>query len=639
MAYQALYRVWRPQTFNELVGQELVAETLKNAVKHHMLGHAYLFTGPRGTGKTSSARLLAKAINCENNQDGNPCNECASCLAITSGQSPDVIEIDAASNNGVEEIRDLREKVRYVPSQSKYKVYIIDEVHMLTTGAFNALLKTLEEPPAHVIFVLATTEPHKIPATVISRTQRFDFQKFQNSTIVRHLGTILTAKDLAYDPEALEIIARAANGGMRDALSLLDQALSYGSDQVDIHLALEVAGSFDHQVFFDYLMDIHHKDGFLALELVKQLLDQGKQAGRFVEELMIFIKDILLANYSKVNNTLLPSEKLQQLVEEISDSFYYTVIDHLSQAQQKMKFANQPDLFLEVLTLQLGQQQMTPAAIGSSSIKDTQIEDLEKELASLKEVVANLQGQIESQLANDSGHRQPANTPRRRVASAREDFKLERDNIFAVLDQATRAHLAQMKQEWLGILGQLSPKNRAKFSGTQVLAAGPNLVLISFATETYAAMVQEDRQLILELESISQPILGHLVYYQFVLDSQWAQVRTDYKRLRDQNGGEPLGYTVPSKDMAKIQAKDSVQIDLSPESEGTKDLADKNPPQPLVEDPREASQVDEVEDLASDQEVINQDINMESHIQPNSVLPDHVQKAIDLFGKDNITIH
>lgn len=244
MSYQALYRVWRPQKFDDIVGQHAVVQTLKNAIAKGKTSHAYLFAGPRGTGKTSAAKIFAKAINCPHQQDGEPCNECALCRAITEGALSDVVEIDAASNNGVEEIRDIRDKARYAPTQATVKVYIIDEVHMLTTGAFNALLKTLEEPPANVVFILATTEPHKIPATIISRTQRFDFRQISDEALVDRLAFILQAEHVAYEEAALVVLARAAQGGMRDTLSLLDQALSYGGEQgVRYQDALQVSGS------------------------------------------------------------------------------------------------------------------------------------------------------------------------------------------------------------------------------------------------------------------------------------------------------------------------------------------------------------------------------------------------------------
>ena len=232
VSYQALYRVWRPQNFIDVVGQEHVTKTLQNALLQDKISHAYLFSGPRGTGKTSAAKILAKAVNCERAPVAEPCNECSACLGITDGSISDVIEIDAASNNGVEEIRDIRDKVKYAPSSVKYKVYIIDEVHMLSIGAFNALLKTLEEPPKHVIFILATTEPHKIPLTIISRCQRFDFKRITAKAIVNRMKLIASETGVECDEEALQIIARAAEGGMRDALSLLDQAISFSNEKV-----------------------------------------------------------------------------------------------------------------------------------------------------------------------------------------------------------------------------------------------------------------------------------------------------------------------------------------------------------------------------------------------------------------------
>ena len=253
MAYQALYRKWRPQKFEDMVGQTAVTKTLKNAIIHHKTSHAYLFTGPRGTGKTSAAKIFAKAINCLNPKDGEPCNDCLLCKGITEGTIGDVIEIDAASNNGVEEIRDIRDKARYAPTQATYKVYIIDEVHMLSTGAFNALLKTLEEPPKNVIFILATTEPHKIPATIISRTQRFDFRRITNDEIIQRLRYILEQEEITYEEEALSVIARCANGGMRDALSLLDQVISFSDDKVSFEQAIQVSGSLTDDLMIEFV--------------------------------------------------------------------------------------------------------------------------------------------------------------------------------------------------------------------------------------------------------------------------------------------------------------------------------------------------------------------------------------------------
>ena len=296
MAYQALYRKWRPQKFEDMVGQTAVTKTLKNAIIHHKTSHAYLFTGPRGTGKTSAAKIFAKAINCLNPQYGEPCNDCLLCKGITEGTIGDVIEIDAASNNGVEEIRDIRDKARYAPTQATYKVYIIDEVHMLSTGAFNALLKTLEEPPKNVIFILATTEPLKIPATIFSRSQRYDFRRITNDEIIQRLRYILEQEEIAYEEEALSVIARCANGGMRDALSLLDQVISFSDDKVSFEQAIQVSGSLTDDLMIEFVRLLTQQQAQAALLQLQDLLLLGKEASRLIEEWLEFSRDLLVGN-------------------------------------------------------------------------------------------------------------------------------------------------------------------------------------------------------------------------------------------------------------------------------------------------------------------------------------------------------
>lgn len=634
MAYQALYRVWRPQTFDQLIGQEIVAETLKNAVAYQQLSHAYLFTGPRGTGKTSTARLLAKTINCLNQVEGNPCNQCESCIAIQSGDSPDVVEIDAASNNGVDEIRDLRDKVRYVPVISKYKVYIIDEVHMLTVGAFNALLKTLEEPPSHAIFVLATTEPHKIPATVISRTQRFDFHKIQESIIVNHLAHILTEMEVQYDPSALKILALAANGGMRDALSLLDQALSYDRTRVSEASALRVSGSFDQTVFKEYLLDLYLSEGFRAMELVQLAIQEGKQASRFIEELIIFAKDILLLQYTRQNQSLLSQADIQKL-EKIPKQFYFSLIDHLIRVQDQFRLSHQPDLYLQVVTLQLVQLKE-----GLASVENNQ---LEGRIAELEAQVQDLSDKLEAVITKgvSTATFEEGKEARMRPVSAgrRHAYRQERNQIFAVLDQATRAHLERMKQEWLGILSQLNPKERSKFAETQPLAAGPGLVLIAFQNEIFCGMAQEDLPLIQKLMQISQNHLNEQVYYVFVLNREWHQLRRDYKLLRDQNAGKPLGiaFEVPegleTSGRQANELPEEVEVLSQIEVEGivTKEdiVLDS-----LIDETRESETVS----FLPQEEVMALEQSSEEDKEVNS-LPAHVITAIELFGKENIEIY
>ncbi|PKK96189.1 MAG: DNA polymerase III subunit gamma/tau, partial [Tenericutes bacterium HGW-Tenericutes-3] len=294
MSYVALYRAYRPKAFNEVSGQKVIIKTLQNALLHDKIAHAYLFSGPRGTGKTSIAKIFAKAVNCLNQPTNEPCNQCDICKGIDKGDIPDVIEIDAASNNGVDEIRDLRDKVKYMPSVGKFKVYIIDEVHMLTTGAFNALLKTLEEPPKHVIFILATTEVHKIPPTILSRCQRFDFKNIETLDIIEKLNEIAGKEKIDISQEAIRAIAINSEGGLRDAISLLDQAISFADGQIsedDVH---QVSGSVSKKALTQLLTAISNKEISKAMVILKDLLAEGKEITRIVNDLILALRDILI---------------------------------------------------------------------------------------------------------------------------------------------------------------------------------------------------------------------------------------------------------------------------------------------------------------------------------------------------------
>jgi DNA polymerase-3 subunit gamma/tau len=352
MAYVALYRAYRPKAFSEVSGQKVIIKTLQNALLYNKIAHAYLFSGPRGTGKTSIAKIFAKAVNCLNQPNNEPCNTCDICRGIDKGDIPDVIEIDAASNNGVDEIRDLRDKVKYMPSVGRYKVYIIDEVHMLTPGAFNALLKTLEEPPKHVIFILATTEVHKIPPTILSRCQRFDFKNIETGDIVLKLNEIVKKEKINITPEAVYAVAENAEGGLRDAISLLDQAISYANNQIsedDVH---QVSGSVSKKSLIRMLSAITNKEMSNAMLVLKDLLAEGKEITRIVNDLILALRDILLEKSIKVE---LP--KYKELVPTFSFDRIYYYLDILNQLQQDMKWTHQKRAYVELALIKMMEHQ------------------------------------------------------------------------------------------------------------------------------------------------------------------------------------------------------------------------------------------------------------------------------------------
>lgn len=522
MSYQALYRVWRPQRFSDLVGQQIVTTTLKNAIITKKISHAYLFAGPRGTGKTSAAKIFAKAVNCHHQTDGEPCNECELCQAITAGQLNDVIEIDAASNNGVEQIRDIRDKVKYAPTQADYKVYIIDEVHMLSTGAFNALLKTLEEPPANVIFILATTEPHKIPLTIISRVQRFDFRRISAKDAFERMKYILDQKKVAYQEDALWVIANAAEGGMRDALSILDQALSFGDEQVTIDDALLVTGSVTKQLVQEYFLQVAKGDSAPALETLTKITGAGKDGQRFIEDLISFIRDVLLYQESPslidLPATGLRKEDFDQLSGAASSTALYQMIDTLNDIQQEMRFTTHPDVYLEVLTVRLcqirGYERTQPGAD-------------QAELTQLRQAVAALQQEV-NQLRQTPPAEVKTPVPRpSRSTSNKQALRINLAQVNLILTNATRPELENLQGLWGDMLSLLDNAQSSLINNSEPVAASPAGVVVSF-DNNFLFEQANGGNLGNAMGAALQQLTGRERQVVFVPKDKWPQIRQDF---------------------------------------------------------------------------------------------------------------
>ena len=524
--YQALYRKYRSQTFGQLVGQEVIATTLRQAVEQGKISHAYLFSGPRGTGKTSVAKIFAKAMNCPNQKGGEPCNECYICEAITNGSLEDVIEIDAASNNGVDEIRDIRDKSTYAPSLAPHKVYIIDEVHMLSTGAFNALLKTLEEPTENVVFILATTELHKIPATILSRVQRFEFKSIKTPAIQDHLKAVLDKEGIDYEEEAVAIIARRAEGGMRDALSILDQALSLTAGaQLTTATAEEITSSISQEALDLYVAALAAQDATAALDQLNLIFDNGKNMARFVTDLLQYLRDLLIVQTGGEN--LHVSERFNQNLA-IPQATLFAWIDLATRSLADIKNSLQPKIYTEMMTIRLAEYK----GEGSSASQTALPADFLAQMDQLKREVELLK----SQLAQVGSGAPVAKSAPTRPQKSSKGYRVDRNKVQAILQEAVenpdlaRNNLIRLQNTWGEIIESLAGADKALLVGSQPVAANERHAILAFESAFNAEQTMKRDNLNTMFGNILSNAAGFSPEILAISMEEWTQVRAEFSK-------------------------------------------------------------------------------------------------------------
>lgn len=600
MAYKTLYRVYRPQRFDEVAGQEHIITTLRHAVEENKIAHAYLFCGPRGTGKTTIAKLLAKAINCTGNPK--PCDECENCKEIASGNHPDVIEIDAASNNGVDEVRNLIDKVKYAPTQGKYKVYIIDEVHMMSTGAFNALLKTLEEPPAHVVFILATTEPHKILPTIISRCQRFDFMKLSLTEIVNRMKSVVEQENYICDDEALEMIAKLADGGMRDALSILEQCLAYNDQHLTVQDVNHIYGIVSLENKIDFIKVLLSKDMKKSLFILDEMKTNGIDIKRLTLDLVDILKDIIIYRNTSDSSILfvLSQYYLDMIVPYISCDEAFAFIDVLMDASEKYAKVINPAIYFELALLKMCNQVQSkngelidkvdiPQTESIQYVNETQevnteamgeVIEMDKPILqsqnnSNQVIYEDIDEQIgeplieEELILEESQDIIQEDIPTFEFEKQEDveqsidnDIKVDCADIMNILVQARREILESIQERWPIIKRYLANLNTAKSAGMlcdgTAVAACPGGFIIAFEFQPAVNAVNYYKNY-KQLSSFLTEILGQEYRFVAIQQDEWIQMRSQFIDLK-KRGQLPEPHNLTLK---HIDSHDLDHVDLN----------------------------------------------------------------------------
>ena len=544
--HKALYRVYRPKTFEDVVGQEHIVKTLKNQIKNNNIGHAYLFSGTRGTGKTSTAKIFARAVNCLNPINEEPCNECEICVDTLNDNIMDIVEIDAASNNSVDDIRELRESVKYTPSKAKYKVYIIDEVHMLSQGAFNALLKTLEEPPSYVIFILATTEPHKIPATILSRCQRFDFKRVSSKDIADRMSYICEKENIQAEDKALSLIARNSQGALRDALSILDQCMSFGNDRIEYNDVIELLGTVNIDELFQLSQSIIDEDTKKSLQILNEFIIWGKDIRNLINDLIDHFRNLMVCKVSKDLDEIisLPEESIERLKEQsktININDLIRILNILSETQDSMKSSSNTRILAEVTMMKIAQ----PMFDESKEALIKRIENLEKIIESGNIKVVTVQNESET---NTSPERVQVDEPQER----KEDI---------VYEEVKSEDVKLVESSWKKVIQKIKEDKKLSIAALLREVSSFNvkdniLYLIFNDNFSFARSRLNSKETIDYIESIIREILNRSFNIQIYLKSEVTSLNLQEEVTKVDKGLEILEDIV-NKDILEI--KDSIE--------------------------------------------------------------------------------